>query len=143
MHFRTARKQAALPRIERGKLPHTIESPEGDNDVAGEEIEREEELVADLLTGQELKATVQELIVQRMIRVLAGNYHFFRWKVSVTTYRSVSGGVSHLQPSLPPVLTYVRMEKASARLRGLVSPRLRLRAFAVLDVRSEPARVSR
>src|ERR1700674_2578994 len=48
-------------------------------DVSGEETtapDLEEDTVADLLTGAERKASDLELIVQRMIRVLAGEYHF-------------------------------------------------------------------
>ncbi|TAN33656.1 restriction endonuclease subunit M [bacterium] len=48
-------------------------------DVTGEETpapEPEEDTLADLLTGAERKASDLELIVQRMIRVLAGEYHF-------------------------------------------------------------------
>ena len=57
-------------------MPDASQSIDGDEDVLADQSEREEELVADLLTGQELKATEQELIVQRMIRILAGEYHF-------------------------------------------------------------------
>ena len=38
--------------------------------------ERDEDVVIDLLTSTERKATETELIIQRMIKVLAAEYHF-------------------------------------------------------------------
>jgi type I restriction enzyme M protein len=40
------------------------------------EEERPEDILIDILTGEERKATPKEAIVQRMIQVLAGEYHF-------------------------------------------------------------------
>lgn len=41
-----------------------------------QEQEQPQDLVVDILTGKELKPTEKEEILQRMIRVLAGEYHF-------------------------------------------------------------------
>jgi hypothetical protein len=43
---------------------------------ASESADYVEEVLVDLLTGEERKATDVEHIVQRMIRILAGEYHF-------------------------------------------------------------------
>lgn len=40
------------------------------------EEERQEDLLVDILSGQERKPTEKEQIIQRMIQVLAGEYHF-------------------------------------------------------------------
>lgn len=57
-------------------MADAIEDIEDNNSHAGEELEREEEVLVDLLTGEERRSTEQEFIVQRMLRVLAGEYHF-------------------------------------------------------------------
>jgi hypothetical protein len=55
--------------------------------------ERRDYLLVDMLSGQERKRTEKEEIVQRMIRVLAAEYHFRSKRWSGTwRYRSSSMG---------------------------------------------------
>lgn len=44
--------------------------------VEAEEEQQEEDLLVDILSGQERKPTEKEIILQRMIQILAGEYHF-------------------------------------------------------------------
>lgn len=52
------------------------DEPQQDDDVATGQEDSQEDLLVDILSGQERKPTDKEQLLQRMIRVLAAEYHF-------------------------------------------------------------------